>query len=64
MGKIRCTRHEALGVWIDRMLVGMRIEAAEDIHRPGPRYTMILLNFLRLSDSSRMLRSGVGSDIS
>ena len=48
-GKIRDTCQEVLGVWMDRMLADMRVEEAEDLHRPGPRYTILPI-FLCLSD--------------
>ena len=33
---------------MDVMLADMRVEAAEDLHRTGPRYTILLI-FLRLN---------------
>ena len=45
-GKISDTCREVLGVWMDVMLADMRVEAAEDPHRPGLRYTILLI-FLR-----------------
>ena len=42
-GKIRDTCQKVQGVWIDRMLAEFRVDAAEDLHRPGPRYTILLI---------------------
>ena len=42
IGRIRDTYQEVLNVWVERMLAGMDVEAAEDLHRPGPRYTILL----------------------
>ena len=40
---VRDTCQEILGVWMDRTLADMRVEAAEDLHRSGSRYTNLII---------------------
>ena len=35
----------SLGVWMDVMLADMRVEVAEDLHRPGPQLMILTICF-------------------
>ena len=39
---VRDTCHDVQGVWMGRTLADVRIDAAEDLHRPESRYTNLI----------------------
>ena len=45
--KIRDSCQEVLDVWMDMILADMRVDAAEDLHHPGLRYTILLIRLER-----------------